>query len=158
MRTPKFKAWHKAEKVMCDVSVINFDKGAFLIGVLQGKDEIYDDQIVIAPDNGRFCDWDEIELCESTSLLDKNGVEIYEGSIYKRILDKKNKFTKKYEWADYWLIEWLDKSACFTTTCIGDEEETGFVKKKYIKRNDFSKRFNEMDIYIGNIHENPELI
>ncbi len=60
---------------MCKVSIINFELGAFLIGVKPGEDEIYDKEIVIAPDNGRFCEWDEIEMMDSTGLKDKNGVE-----------------------------------------------------------------------------------
>ena len=94
-----------------------------------------------------------------TGLYDKNDREMYGGDIYKRILDKRNAFpNKKYEWADYWLIEWLSVSAGFTTTLIGSEEIDGFKKEQYVKRNSFSQRFKEMDIYIGNIHENPELL
>lgn len=36
----EFRAWHKAEKVMCPVPVFNFDKqGGFLLGVGPGKDQ-----------------------------------------------------------------------------------------------------------------------
>ena len=83
MKETKFKAWHKAEKVMCDVSLINFDQGAFLIGVKKGEDEIGDKYFVPAPTDGRFCSFDEFELLEYTGMKDKNGKKSYHNNLVK---------------------------------------------------------------------------
>jgi len=154
MRPIKLRTWDNERKVMVYEFDVNFDENPTAY-VLLTKD-----------DNSIFCgnyldngDWQELEVMQSTCIKNKDGIEEWEGDIYKRILDKKNRFpTKKYQWADYWLIEWLPESACFTTTHIGEEESNGFKRSNNIKRNSFSQRFNEMDVHIGNIYENIELI
>ncbi|MGB3988452.1 MAG: YopX family protein [Minisyncoccales bacterium] len=89
-------------------------------------------------------------VMQYTGFKDKNGKEIYEGDICKRILDKRHRFIHDEEWFDLWFIEWLDSTCGFTTTYI--------EKGGKLKRNSFSQRFVEMDEVIGNIYENLELL
>ena len=151
MRDHKYKAWHKVEKVMCDVSVINFDQGAFLIGVKKGEDEIGDKYFVPAPTDGRFCNFDEFELLEYTGLKDKNGKEIYEGDLLNEIRyppDKNGNYDSVPVFIKENIVQVGFNEGCFTAdeahlwrfiSNIGDNEKTDYE-------------------IIGNIYENSELL
>ena len=77
MNIPKFRAWHKKEKVMGKVSVLT-DKGAFVIGVKPEDEDYYDSgkTITESPTDGRFCTFNEIELMQYSYIEG-----IYEGDI-----------------------------------------------------------------------------
>ena len=68
----RFRVWDKETKTMIDVSLIDFKKG-FLVGEHWKFGET------------NFMSFDEIELMQSTGILDKNSQEIFEGDVVRQV-------------------------------------------------------------------------
>ena len=129
---PKYRAWMKSLKWMCDVTNISFDSK--FVDVCQlGDTERYTEMSV---------EFDKIELMQSTELVDKNGKEIFEGDIVQ--------FEDCYEVSDFLyinigIIEW----------CQGGFHVTN---RDSVLMEDLLDG-DSLDVtIIGNIYENPDLL
>ena len=126
---PKFRAWDKELQTMLDVSLIDFKKG-----VLVGEHWKFGET--------NFMSFDEIELMQSTELVDKNGKEIFEGDIVQ--------FEDCYEVSDFLyinigIIEW----------CQGGFHVTN---RDSVLMEDLLDG-DSLDVtIIGNIYGNPDLL
>lgn len=70
---PKIKAWNRKRKEMIEITSINFDE-QFVRGLSEVEFDI---------DIESSYNFDEVDIIQSTSIFDRNGIEIYEGHIIK---------------------------------------------------------------------------
>ena len=133
---PRYRAWIKSLKWMCDVTNISFDS-KFVDICQQGDTERCTEMSV---------EFDEIKLMQSTGLTDKNGKEIFDGDIVRttRFLGRADEIGGFYEYEkDYvGVVKVLEGSWVI---------DTGSVAVRLWSEIDESE-------VLGNIYENPELL
>lgn len=125
MESISFRAWDKEEKKMHKVKTIEFSRrGARIIHLAE----------VQSNGKGDHKRWhSSVELMQSTTLKDKDNVEIYEGDIVKN------------EYAETYVVKWLDAGF--------------YLEERYNGGFDYSElHFGNNKEVIGNIYENPELL
>ena len=154
-REIEFKAWHIEEKKMCEVSIINLSKGAFLVGVKPGPDlfdeEDEEKEFNFTPQDGRFCYFDEFELLQFAGLTDKNGVKIFEGD---RLTIKDSIFTGYGEPAN---ADDIPEFYANSESVVIFKDGAFCVEEPNSQVMIPLQSYNTEDVWvIGNIHDNPE--
>jgi uncharacterized phage protein (TIGR01671 family) len=130
-REIKFRAWHKEEKRMAEVALLQMQPFMLVHIVSLGDEHGLDDTVST---------WkqEDIELMQFTGLNDKNGKEIYEGDIVRYIHP-----------AQY------DLPSITTVVVISwNEETTGFDLGHMSNRVTID---DDIEV-IGNIYENKDLL
>ncbi|SER59977.1 YopX family protein [Streptococcus gallolyticus] len=126
MTIPKFRVWIKEEKRMLPVASINFNQS-----------------YVLAEENNGLCcerDFDEIELMQSTGVVDENGKEVFENDVIRDSDGFEGIVQYDESYGMYGIAYLPAKSNGIDMTF----EE---LKDKY---------WNTFEV-VGNIYENPEL-
>ena len=136
---PKYRVWVKTEKRMIetdDLLDIDYENKEIVTQQVYFENGLPDDRDI-------YCyDFDEIELMQSTGLVDKNGKEIFDGDVVQ--------FEDCYTETDFLyvntgIVEWSQGSFTITNR---DSVEMGDL---------LDGEFLDVTI-IGNIYENPELL
>lgn len=85
--TPRFRAWHNELGRMMSIKNMWFQNSR--IEELELNDAVMNDCITAYPD--------EIELMQSTGLVDKEGTEVFEGDILHHQIQTEYTFIVKYD-------------------------------------------------------------
>lgn len=126
---PKFRAWMKSLKWMCDVTNISFDRK--LVDICQQGDTERCTEISVEFDEN------EIELMQSTGLKDKNGKEVFVGDIIKCTRGCPHEVYLEKEYGGTYI---------------------GGMPAIYLKGIREGYAWTEHEEILGNIYENPELL
>lgn len=142
MRKVKYKAWHIGEEKMCNVEILNFEKGAFLSDLIPEPNQLVELggklHEVIAPDTGRFCVFPEFRLLQYIGIDDEDGSEIYDGDL---VLIRHWKSSDLFDYSRSFEVRWGNGQVVFVQS--GHYLHIGsLVGKTTYKR-------------VGNIYENP---
>ena len=124
MIIPKLRAWDKISKTMFPVMMIDFGQSYVMI------EEI----------NGLWCErgFDEVELMQSTGLVDMYDKEIFEGDVLKMFDGELAK------------VIWNKELACWEAEFLSEIVDLSEVADIQSNRSDCE--------IVGNIYENPELV
>lgn len=132
MREIKFRAWDKKRKEMFPVHELEWHKISHSLTTCIGYDDPDKDGWTMhGGRNNSYANGERYVLLQYTGLKDKNGVDIYEGDLFKTSLD--------------WIavVEWENEGRFL-----------GFTADRSIL---YINREPAVEI-IGNIYENPELL
>lgn len=128
---PKFRAWHKKEKVMFTIDTMTFrtDDTPF---------KIWSAKMWACDEDGLLVNYDAI-LMQSTCLTDENGKEIFEGDIV-RVEGR-----TEYYYMRFKEFGWYLSHCKYKDWSIEMQRNNEWV---------YEQKFE----IIGNIHSNPELL
>lgn len=136
MREIKFKAYYKADKRIYEVLYLDFASNE--LGLWDEETEIDFE-----------CSFEDVELMQYTGLKDKNGVEIYEGDLF-RPGPGYNEHSFR--------VNWEDEDARFLGIGYGKDSERASGEKYVCYVGVYNKLKNNTVEVIGNIYENTELL
>ena len=133
MMIPKYRAWLKEHKVMCDVYANYFHTKEL--------------EVLFSPGWIRAFSFDEVILMQSTGLTDTNGVEIFDGDILK-VCDDGGAHNEPV---------FRDGQALVMNVTYQDFDVSAvaWALDCYHGSDDDD---NEYPVVVGNIHQNPELL
>ena len=126
---PRFRAWDKEIKMMIEISLIDFE-----MHVIRGTHWKFGETESIK--------FNDIELMQSTGMVDKNGVEIFEGDVVRM----RNPRDRR-------------QIGMFQVVRVANSPMLGLLDKKLAT--EIFNLYEHMSNYYevkGNIYENPDLL